>query len=120
VTVDEAVGSSGSVIDSSSPESSSDQNESMESSDEDDSYPDPVVDSAAEVWELTVDDRGRVAVGERRCLAVSADVGAVGIAADVGVGVEVIVGVGLVESISRVGLAESWPTISAPIQPYCQ
>jgi hypothetical protein len=54
-------------------------------------------------------------VGKRRCLAVSADVGAVGIAAGVGVGVESIVGVGLVESISRVDLAESWPTVSAPI-----
>jgi hypothetical protein len=63
-----------------------------------------------------VDDRGRVAVGERRCLAVSADVGAVGIVAGVGAGVESIVGGGLVESIPRVGLAELWPTISAPNQ----
>jgi hypothetical protein len=63
-----------------------------------------------------VDDRGRLAVGERRCLAVSADVGAVGIATGVGVGIEVVVGGGLVESISRVDLAESWPTVSAPNQ----
>jgi hypothetical protein len=65
---------------------------------------------------LTVDDRGRVAVGERRCLAVSADVGAVAIVAGVGPGVESIVGGGLVESISRVGSSEAWPTDSAPVQ----
>ena len=67
---------------------------------------------------MTVDDRGRVAVGERRCLAVSADVGGIGIVAGVMAEAEAVVGVGggSVESIPRVVLAESWPTISAPIQ----